>query len=393
MTRMNLQKHLIATGISVALSNAAYGAMQQDPTSFQNADTNGDGSLSYQEAQQAFDIDQNRFGQIDLDANQMLSRAEFDQAQITQPGRQQSSQMQQQEPVQGAAAGASVQVTEQPAQVRVTNPEPQIEVQQKAPTVAIQQQPPKVEVQTPKPRVEVQQAEPQVTVVDTGEPQVEVKPAGEPQVITQQEPLQSGAPPGATTTQQRPGQQQNPPMAAQQPDATGSSNAGGSLLSMRAGDLAGMEVENRNDEDIGKVEKIVRDPRTNILHAVVSVGGVFGIGDKKITLQLDEMQLRDDELIALTAMDEGELKNRPAYTPADYRELNPEQVLGESVSAASGGSDTDSFARLDQDGDGHISRDEVANDQQLRSQWSRADANNDQRIDRAEFSAFEQSSR
>ena len=390
--RIKLQKHLIATGISVALSSAAYGAVQQDHTAFQKADADGDGSLSYREAQLAFDIDQNRFQQIDLDDNQALSRAEFDEARITLRDQQQSSRTQLQKPVQGAAAGTSVQVKERPAEVSVTKPEPEITVQQKAPRIAVQQPPPEVEVQTPEPRVEVQQAEPKVTVVDTGKPQVEIKPAGEPQVITQQEPTQSTAQQDESSMQQRSGQQQSSPVAVQQRGTAEPSHAGGTLMSMRAGDLEGMEVTNRNDEDIGEVEKIVLDPQTNTLYAVVSVGGVLGIGDRKITMQLDKMQLRGDELIALTAMDEEELDNRPAYTAANYRELNSDQLLGATASAASSRSGTDSFARLDQDGNGHISRDEADMNPKLRSQWSRVDANNDQRIDRAEFSAFEQTS-
>jgi hypothetical protein len=163
-------------------------------------------------------------------------------------------------------------------------------------------------------------------------------------------------------------------------------------MSMRVDELKGMEVENRNGEDIGEVENVVLDPQTNTLHAVLGVGGVLGLGEKSITLQLDEMELRGDKLIALTGMSEKELDSRPAYDASNYRKLEDDQVLADAVSAGSGQPGSASFTALDQNSDNHISRDEAQQNQALRDEWQRIDTNNDQRIDRAEFSAFEQTS-
>lgn len=47
------------------------------------------------------------------------------------------------------------------------------------------------------------------------------------------------------------------------------------------------------------------------------------------------------------------------------------------------------FQTLDTNQDGYISPSEAADDAELSSQWSRIDANNDGRVDQAEFSALE----
>ena len=47
------------------------------------------------------------------------------------------------------------------------------------------------------------------------------------------------------------------------------------------------------------------------------------------------------------------------------------------------------FSKLDIDGDGVLSMEEASADPVLRESWSTADANQDGRLEQAEFSAFE----
>ena len=52
--------------------------------------------------------------------------------------------------------------------------------------------------------------------------------------------------------------------------------------------------------------------------------------------------------------------------------------------------ETDHFTALDANGDGAISTEEAAASPMLQEGWAKADANQDGKLERAEFSAFEE---
>ncbi len=163
------------------------------------------------------------------------------------------------------------------------------------------------------------------------------------------------------------------------------------LMYKSADDIIGMNVKNQNDEDIGSVDNVVVDPDTNELYAVVSVGGVLGIGDRKVPMELSQLELRDESLISRTQLSEDELKNRPKYIATNYRELEGDRVLRDVAAVGpAGGESSQQFAQLDTNGDGVISQQEAQQSDTLQNKWQRADINNDQQIDRVEFSAFEE---
>lgn len=216
--------------------------------------------------------------------------------------------------------GARIQVQEQPAKIQVNQPEPKITVEQPAPNVIVQQPKPVVNVQTPEPRVIVNEAQPQVQVIEQGQPQVEVKQTGEVETRVTDRQESEGA---AVSGRQ---------MSQDDGSARADDGAMGALMSKRVSDIKGMDVENLNGDDIGDVEKVVRDPHSNKLFAVVSVGGFLGMGEKMIPISLESMQLRDDKLIAPTSKDEDKLENRDAYVAGQYAELDDAQTLGQAES-------------------------------------------------------------
>ena len=68
---------------------------------------------------------------------------------------------------------------------------------------------------------------------------------------------------------------------ADQPQTT--ENSSGAV--MRSSDLSGLVVYNPKDERLGKIEDLVIDPASGkIRYAVLSFGGVLGIGDKYFAL-------------------------------------------------------------------------------------------------------------
>jgi hypothetical protein len=67
-------------------------------------------------------------------------------------------------------------------------------------------------------------------------------------------------------------------------------------------------------------------------------------------------------------------------------------VVAAGMSGGSAGTTaTPSFNDLDKDGNGKVSRQEAEGSAELINQWSQADSNGDNTIDRAEFVAFESS--
>lgn len=94
-----------------------------------------------------------------------------------------------------------------------------------------------------------------------------------------------------------------------------------------AQDIIGKEVLNRAGENLGVVDKVVRDQATNQLHAVVVLGGILGIGAKEVTMPLREMMLRGVNLLAQSWSTKEELKKGPSYDASQCTELPADQVI------------------------------------------------------------------
>ncbi|MFN2329992.1 MAG: PRC-barrel domain-containing protein [Chromatocurvus sp.] len=103
----------------------------------------------------------------------------------------------------------------------------------------------------------------------------------------------------------------------------------GSLASMSTTveKLKGMEVQSGDNREIGNVDKIVSDTRTDQLYAIISVGGVLGMGATKVPVQLDQLQMQGDQLIVRGVSTQDELKNRPEYVAENYRDLDDERQI------------------------------------------------------------------
>lgn len=198
----------------------------------------------------------------------------------------------------GQSGGAQITVQQPQPQVQVQQPAPEITVQQPQPQVTVQQPPPQVTVEQPEPQVTVQQAEPKVEVQRQGQPQVNVQREGQPQVNVQTE-----GQPGAAA------------------------RAGASpLMSMQASDIRGKDVVNAQGEDIGDVDEIVMSNQDRRLYAVISTGGVLGIGAQEVVVPLEELQLQEDNLMLPGATGE-QLRNRTSYNETEYQTISGDQRL------------------------------------------------------------------
>jgi len=100
--------------------------------------------------------------------------------------------------------------------------------------------------------------------------------------------------------------------------ATGTSAA---VHAMTPSQLRGTDVVGPGGQDIGKVKAVVRSRDEKNIQAVISAGGVLGMGDKEIAVPLDSLRYEGGKLH--TASTEEQLKARPGYRAEKYVELEP----------------------------------------------------------------------
>lgn len=182
------------------------------------------------------------------------------------------------------------------------------------------------------------------------------------------------------------------------------------MARMTAAELGGKAVVNRNGEEIGEVERVVRRNEDGRHFAVISVGGFLGIGDRQVLVPLEELRAEGGRLHSTAASTEAELEDQTAYQADMYQQVEGERTVRIGAREQAGGMDSGSsgasrqgyagtatgaggsrvgFGSLDVNRDGYLSKDEAAEAPRLIDNWQSADANDDGRLDRAEFSAFE----
>ncbi|MFF7400044.1 PRC-barrel domain-containing protein [Achromobacter sp. NPDC008082] len=65
----------------------------------------------------------------------------------------------------------------------------------------------------------------------------------------------------------------------------------------RASKMSGSTVYNSNKEKIGTVDDLILGPPDWVPYAVLSVGGILGLGNHLVTVPLSKMQIADDQLV------------------------------------------------------------------------------------------------
>ncbi len=78
--------------------------------------------------------------------------------------------------------------------------------------------------------------------------------------------------------------------------------------------LVGDSVRNRQDENLGKIEDLMIDvSEGNIAYAVLSFGGVLGMGDKLFAVPWEALTLHQDEKEFVLDVDKQRLKDAPGF--------------------------------------------------------------------------------
>jgi hypothetical protein len=77
-------------------------------------------------------------------------------------------------------------------------------------------------------------------------------------------------------------------------------------------------VVNANGEEVAEIEDLVVD-QNQVHYAILSVGGFLGIGDKKVAIPLDQLQLGEDETYLMSGETEEQLEQMPEYEEDQYQ--------------------------------------------------------------------------
>jgi sporulation protein YlmC with PRC-barrel domain len=68
--------------------------------------------------------------------------------------------------------------------------------------------------------------------------------------------------------------------------------------SVRASEIIGSDVENRQGEDLGEISDLAIDPQSGrVAFAILSSGGILGIGDKQIPVPMKALSFREDKVV------------------------------------------------------------------------------------------------
>lgn len=124
-----------------------------------------------------------------------------------------------------------------------------------------------------------------------------------------------------------------PPMGAGPAEmAPGAAPHANPLYDRTPEELNGLDVVDSAGEKVGKIQGVVLEPRRQSVHAVVSSGGILGIGAKKFVVSLDEVHVLGDDLQVTTSWED--VKARGEYDQDLYAELQKDRPISESVPLA-----------------------------------------------------------
>jgi putative membrane protein len=83
-------------------------------------------------------------------------------------------------------------------------------------------------------------------------------------------------------------------------------------------EVLGSRVVNTAGEEVATVDDLVIG-QDGQYHVVLSVGGFLGIGDRKVAVPLDELQLSEDEVYLMSATTEEQLEQMPEYDEDQFQ--------------------------------------------------------------------------
>ncbi|RRQ21063.1 PRC-barrel domain-containing protein [Thiohalobacter thiocyanaticus] len=103
------------------------------------------------------------------------------------------------------------------------------------------------------------------------------------------------------------------------------------IYSRSADELEGTEVVDSAGENVGTIKHVVFMRDRHSAHAVISTGGLLGLGERDIVVSLDELDTVGEELQLKNTKEQ--IQARKEYQPEQYVELKGDKPIGVEFSA------------------------------------------------------------
>src|SRR5580704_14528722 len=91
---------------------------------------------------------------------------------------------------------------------------------------------------------------------------------------------------------------------------------------LAASTLAGDSVRNAAGEDLGKIDEIMIDiPSGRVAYAVLSFGGILGMGSKLFAVPWSALRVDEDEKCFILDVDKRVLENAPGFDQGNWPDM------------------------------------------------------------------------
>lgn len=77
--------------------------------------------------------------------------------------------------------------------------------------------------------------------------------------------------------------------------------------------LIGMDVKNAEGDNIGEIDEILMGKDGKVSHAILSVGGFLGVGERHVQVPFSEIQIQPDGRQVTYNTTKDALKQQPEY--------------------------------------------------------------------------------
>ncbi|QFT57410.1 PRC-barrel domain protein [Sulfitobacter sp. THAF37] len=215
--------------------------------------------------------------------------------------------------------------------VRFVRPEPKITVQESEPNIQVESAEAQVDVaEAEEAKVDVNQAEAQVNVEQSGDANVVMDEAEDPQVNVERA---EGA--DINVTQEEAQIVMKDYNADEQGNMSEDDRARYAdetqnlpIFDMTVSELVGRSVATETGEDVGEVDFI--GVRGDTIVAIIGVGGFLGMGENEVAVPVNQMLVRETELIVPGTTEE-RLESMPEFNESEVRLLDADIRLAEEV--------------------------------------------------------------